>query len=343
MIIYETKMLSIKNKILKILILFLRTFPPEAASSLSLNSIKFINSINKNFLRAHIDSKFKKISYKNLEFKHCLGLAAGIDKKGKYFDVLGSIGFSFVEVGTFTPLAQKGNDFPRIKRIAEEQSLINRLGFNNPGIIKGVQNIIKSKHNFSGILGVSIGKNKDTLIEDAYKDYVYCLEKCFLVADYVAINISSPNTLNLRKLSSEDYIDHLTKELTHKANFLKKCHKKEVPIFLKLSPDEENANIEKIISTSLSNGISGFIVSNTSLAEYKNITGGISGKLLKTKSLNMLKKVKNLLGNESFVISSGGISDKRDIQERLDNGAKLAQIYTSFIYQGPKVVEEILN
>ncbi len=332
-----------KNKLFKILILFMRIMPPEISSSLSLNSIKFLIKVNKNLFKVKISSNFKKISYKNLEFKHCLGLAAGIDKKGEYFDALSSVGFSFIEVGTFTPSAQKGNNFPRIKRIREEFSLINRLGFNNPGISKGVENIAKNKPNFSGILGISIGKNKDTPIEDAFKDYLYCLERCFHVADYIAVNISSPNTADLRKLTSEDYIENLTKELTIHSNILQKKHKKDLPIFLKLSPDEEESNIEKIISTSLSNGISGFIVSNTTIGEYKNISGGISGKLLKIKSLEMLKKVKNILGNESFVISSGGIFDKTDLQERLDNGAKLAQIYTSFIYEGPKVVEELLN
>lgn len=334
---------SLKNKILKILILFMRILPPETSSSLSLNSIKFIFSVNKNFFKPNANLKFKKIPLKNLEFRNCLGLAAGVDKKGKYFDALSSIGFSFIEVGTFTPIAQNGNNHPRIKRISNELSLINRLGFNNPGILKGVENIARNKPNFSGILGISIGKNKDTPIDTAFKDYLYCLENCFHVADYIAVNISSPNTTDLRKLSSEDYIEHLTKELTLKANSLQKSHKKDVPIFLKLSPDEEDSNIEKIISTSLINGISGFIVSNTTMGKYKNISGGISGKLLKKKSLNMLKKVTNLLGNESFVISSGGISDKSDLIERLDNGAKLAQIYTSFVYEGPKVVEELLN
>ncbi len=321
----------------------MRIIPPEITSSISLNLIKLIYKVNKNFFKVKINPKIKKIKYQNLEFKHCLGLAAGVDKKGEYFDALSSIGFSFIEVGTFTPSAQKGNEYPRIKRINKESSLINRLGFNNPGILKGVDNIAKNKPNFSGILGISIGKNKDTPIESAYKDYVYCLKRCFHIADYVALNISSPNTADLRKLSSADHIEHLTKEIGLQRNILQKNHKKEVPIFLKLSPDEEDSNIEKIISTSLNNGISGFIISNTTIGEYKNISGGISGKLLKIKSLNMLKRVKNFLGNESFVISSGGISDKSDLTERLDNGAKLAQIYTSFVYQGPKVVEELLN
>lgn len=318
--------------------------PPEMSNKVSLESLKLLYKLNilekafsiKNF-------KIKPTELMGLSFPNKIGVAGGLDKNANYFHILGQLGFGFVEVGTITLKPQKGNPKPRIHRFAKDKSIVNSLGFNNVGVFQALKNIEKNKTNFKGILGVSLGKGKEILNERAHEDYLHLMDYLYDVSDYLAINISSPNTADLRKLSSADHIEHLTKEIGLQRNILQKNHKKEVPIFLKLSPDEEDSNIEKIISTSLNNGISGFIISNTTIGEYKNISGGISGKLLKIKSLNMLKRVKNFLGNESFVISSGGISDKSDLTERLDNGAKLAQIYTSFVYQGPKVVEELLN
>ena len=333
-----------KELIFKLILSILRTFPPEVSSKISLESLRLLNQLNLNFFKKKpVLSHPRKLKVCGLTFDHYLGLSAGIDKEGKYFNALHSIGFSHVEVGTFTPKPQQGNDFPRVKRIVREQSLINRLGFNNPGIIIGSQKIKKNKKNFSGVLGISIGKNKNTSLDDAYKDYNFCLETCFFLADYIAVNISSPNTKDLRQLSSANYIEDLTREISLKATILEKKYCKKVPIFLKLSPDEEKENIEKIISTSLSNNFSGFIISNTSYGELKGIKGGISGKMLKNKSSDLLKKVHEYVGNDVPLIASGGISTKLDVEERLDNGANLIQIYTSFIYQGPKIVNELLN
>ncbi len=334
------------KKILFQLALFaLRFLPPELSSYISLNSIKFLISlgIKLNGSKILSSSESMKIEVEGLKFDHYLGLSAGIDKEGKYFHSLSALGFSFVEVGTFTPRAQLGNDYPRIKRLQKNKSLINRLGFNNPGILRGMENIVTNKNNFSGILGISIGKNKDTSLENAYLDYNFCMYECFNQADYIAINISSPNTKDLRKLTSPEYIKDLSKEISSTRKELNRKFNKVVPIFLKLSPDEKDENIQDIVDATLSNGFDGYIVANTTQGEFEGICGGISGELLKQKSSEMLRKVNNLVGDDATLISSGGVSSKRDVEERLNNGASLIQIYTSFVYKGPFILEELLN
>lgn len=322
----------------------LRLLPPETASMFSLYFLKLLHFIQIGKFESNLKINHScDVQMGSLMFRNPLGIAAGLDKEGKYFSAIGSLGFSFIEVGTFTPYAQDGNDSPRIKRLNDEKSLINRLGFNNPGIIQGVKNIKNNKKYFSGILGVSIGKNKETKLEHAYKDYLFCLKHCFEVSDYIAINISSPNTQDLRELSSEGFIYDLTAKINEEASNLKKTFGKKVPILLKLSPDEDDKNLENIVVSASSNGFDGFILTNTMQGERKGISGGISGELLKDKSLNMLKKVKNIVHDEKILISSGGISTKNDLEERIDNGAKLIQIYTSFVYKGPTIVKELLN
>ena len=282
-------MIFAKKIFFQLTLFTLRFLPPELSSYISLNSIKLLNSLGIKFNESKILSTFESMEIKldGLRFDHYLGLSAGIDKEGKYFHSLSDIGFSFIEVGTFTPRAQKGNDYPRIKRLQKNKSLINRLGFNNPGILKGMENISKNKNNFSGVLGISIGKNKDTSLEDAYLDYNFCINESFNQADYIAINISSPNTTDLRKLSSTEYIKDLSiNEISAKRKELEKKFNKEVPIFLKLSPDEKDENIRKqYIDATLSNGFNGYIVANTTQGEFGGISGGISGELLKQKSL----------------------------------------------------------
>ncbi len=320
-------------------------FPPETSSKISLESLLFLDN-SKNFFPHFSSHKFNEKEPSNLaglNFANKLGLAAGLDKEGKYFGALSSLGFGFIEVGTFTPNAQKGNPRPRIKRLKNENSLINRLGFNNPGIDKGVENIKKYKNNFSGILGVSIGKDKNTELSKAHKDYLYCLGKAFPVADYIAINISSPNTDGLRSLSSESYFERLIYEIMKSKRKLEDRFSKNVPIFLKISPDESIDNLSKLINTSEKEGITGFIVSNTVKGTIRGFTGGISGELIKQKSLDMLKKVKSMVDKDIILISSGGVSTKKDYQERLHNGADLVQIYTGFVYKGPLSIDELLN
>ncbi len=340
---FTKKMYIFKKRFLDLMIFLMRRLPPEISSFLSLEAIKTIYFFDKNFFSSKNSNSNKIIKFKNLRFLHPLGLAAGLDKEGKYFDSLGSIGFSFIEVGTFTPRPQSGNKHPRIKRILKNESLINRLGFNNPGINQGVLNVKRIKKNYRGILGISIGKNKSTNLDEAFKDYVYCLERSFEVADYIAINISSPNTFDLRKLSSDQYIDNLLKQLVQESKKLEKLFQKKIPLIIKLSPDESAASLERIVNTSIEYGISGFIISNTMYGNYQDIEGGISGKMLRDKSMNALKIVHRNITSDQILISSGGIFNNDDLEERLDHGARLVQIYTSFVYRGPKVLEEILN
>lgn len=336
---------NLRKHFYRLILGFLRLLPPEFAGSLSLKFIKLNFIVTKSFSSANTSSSFNQspLRFKHLEFKNYLGIAAGLDKEGKYFSALGSLGFSFIEVGTFTPIKQDGNDHPRIKRLKKEKSLINRLGFNNPGIQQGISNVKQNKNSFSGILGISIGKNKNTKLEDAYKDYNYCLRNCFYFADYIAVNISSPNTEGLRNLSQELYFLDLINQIHEEYENLLKKHKIKVPLLLKLSPDEDDGNIETLLELSLKNKFSGFIISNTTQGEFMGIKGGISGELLKDKSLKMLKKVNSLLDKDVLLISSGGVSKKQDIEERMDHGANLIQIYTSFVYEGPPVIDKLLN
>ncbi|MDA9705259.1 dihydroorotate dehydrogenase (quinone) [SAR86 cluster bacterium] len=321
----------------------LRFFPAEFASKISLNSLKFLFKFSPFVIRNKKKYSNIHFKYENMHFKNYLGIAAGLDKEGIYFPAIGSLGFGFVEVGTFTPQPQKGNEYPRLKRIIESESLINRLGFNNPGILKGSINIEKYRNRYSGILGVSIGKNKQTKLEDAYKDYIFCLNVCYGISDYIAINISSPNTEGLRELSNEVYFNDLLSQINISRNILIKKFKKKVPLFLKLSPDESEENLDFILNKSIENNISGFIVSNTMKGKYGGLEGGISGEKLKKTSLNFLKKVNSVIKKDALLISSGGISSKKDIEERMDNGADLMQIYTSFVYKGPSIINELLN
>tara|TARA_X000000950_G_scaffold151722_1_gene186716 strand:- start:473 stop:1468 length:996 start_codon:yes stop_codon:yes gene_type:complete len=326
----------------KLALILLRVLPPEISSNVSLKLLSQFKSARSSKISKYTH-KTKPLRLENLSFNNFLGLAAGLDKEGKYYSSLSSFGFSFIEVGTFTPLPQYGNPKPRIKRLIKEKSLINSLGFNNPGIKKGVENINKNKKNFKGVLGISIGKNRQTSLENAYKDYRFCMQECYEVADYLAVNISSPNTVGLRKLSSKEFLEDLIYEINQEKHELEKKHLKKVPILFKLSPDESDENLKNIIDLSLSNGISGFILTNTLKGDYLGISGGISGDLLKERSNSVLKTVKKIVNNECILISSGGISSKSDAEERMSNGANLIQIYTSFIYKGPEIIEELLN
>ena len=336
---------SILLSFLSIFLFILKRFPPEPSKKFSLKLLKlswkyfsFLPIFNSNKSKV-IE---KKIILNGLSFKNNVGIAAGLDKEGKYFSALGSLGFGFVEVGTFTPKAQEGNTKPRIKRLKND-SIINRLGFNNPGIDEGIKNIKRNINNFNGVLGISIGKNKNTELKNAYKDYIFCMNRSYEVADYLALNISSPNTEGLRDLASEEFIEKLIREVTFEKRRLKEKFIKNAPIYIKISPDESDKNLFHLINLSEDYGIDGFIVSNTYVGEAKGISGGISGSMLKEKSLHMLKKVNSLKRKNSTLISSGGISSKSDVKERMENGADLIQIYTSFVYRGPAILEELVN
>ena len=323
-------------------ILFL--FDPEIAHHLVFNFLKFLNKIK--FLDLFYKEKHDTKMVFGLNFKNCIGVAAGLDKNGDYIEILDKFGFGFIEIGTVTPRPQKGNSKPRLFRIVEQDALINRFGFNNEGIDKVLENIKKS--NYSAILGINIGKNFDTEINHAVDDYLICFRKAYKIADYISVNISSPNTKNLRDLQSEEHLNLLIKHLKAEQSKLKKLHQKYTPFLVKISPDLEPINLDVICKTLIENNVDGIIATNTTIdrqdilsSKYHQEAGGLSGTPLKDKSTFVLKYISKKLQGKVSIIGVGGISSYEDAKEKFDSGADLIQIYTGLIYKGLGLIDEI--
>lgn len=290
-----------------------------------------------------------------LAFKNRLGLAAGLDKNGAAIGFWNAIGFSHVEVGTVTPLPQPGNDKPRIFRLKKDKALINRLGFNNIGADRIRENILKARKRIGNemVIGVNIGKNKNTPIENAKDDYVKCMTIMYDAADYFTINISSPNTAQLRELQKEEHLDELLSEMEKLNKKLAVEHNvKARPIFLKIAPDLEESGIGDIYRLAVKSNLTGIIASNTTvsrdgLKERINQAGGLSGKPVQGKSDLVLQKLNELnLQNENgklVLIGVGGVFGKNNFENKRRNGAELVQVYTGFIYEGPGILKKILN
>ena len=275
-----------------------------------------------------------------LKFPNRLGLAAGMDKNADYVDPLSYLGFGFIELGTLTPKAQAGNLKPRLFRLAKERSLINRMGFNNKGIDHAVKKIKNS--NSKAVIGLSIGKSFDTPLDKAVEDYLFCLEKAYPVCDYIAVNISSPNTKDLRKLESEKYFSNLISSLKKQQIFFSKYFGYK-PIILKLSPDLQEREIENICKEILDKDIDAIICSNTTTSHNYSQTGGLSGEGLFEISNRTLISFRNFLGTTFPIIASGGVMSREHFEKKLELGADLVQIYTGMIYEGPALVKDILN
>tara|TARA_B100000963_G_C22547794_1_gene635279 strand:+ start:111 stop:1109 length:999 start_codon:yes stop_codon:yes gene_type:complete len=320
----------------------LHYLPSEFSHFIALKSLKLLYKIG--ILRVLVGKNQNTTLPASSSFtglKNNLGIAAGLDKDGEYIDSLAELGFGFIEVGTVTPKPQFGNPKPRIFRDINNKSLLNRLGFNNKGVDNLVTNLKNRKSNI--IVGSSIGKNFDTPNEEASNDYLYCIEKVYEYSDYIAINISSPNTFGLRELTNEEYLDKLLKCLKNKQNDLSKIHGYK-PIFIKISPDESSDSLEDICNSIIKNQIDGIICSNTTIDHNdQNGAGGLSGKPLMEKATKCLSKTRRLIGNKMPIIASGGVMTADDYLEKIDAGANLVQIYTGFIYEGPKLIDEILN
>lgn len=320
-------------------ILFL--LPPELAHSLSL---KILTCLPKS-----IFTKPKKISFNcmGIEFPHKIGLAAGFDKNAKYLNALAKIGFAFIEVGTVTPKPQSGNPKPRLFRLEKSKALINRMGFNNQGVDNLVMNVQKSKYN--GILGINIGKNKDTPLDHAVYDYIYCMQRVYKYADYITINISSPNTANLRKLQEIDYLDEFINKICVEHKKLVAHYNDYVPLVLKISPDESLDVLTNISKVALKYKIDGIIATNTSSARfnldenYINEVGGLSGKPILDIANSTLLHIKNIVGDNLILIGSGGVNDAESANKKYDCGASLLQVYTGFIYNGPNLLRNCLD
>ncbi len=284
--------------------------------------------------------KSKPVQVMGLEFKHPVGLAAGFDKDGTYLDALGKLGFSFIELGTVTPKAQTGNPKPRIFRLPKMHAIINRMGFNNAGVDALVNKIKKSS--YQGIIGVSIGPNKNTPADKIWDDYQYCLERVYQYADYVAVNISSPNTPGLRDLHDLKHFSQLMEHLREEQLALADKTGRYVPLVVKLSPDESDTSLHKMAEAFVASGLDGMILTNTTVS-HKGETGGLSGRPLAERAKQCLDIVKSVVGDDVVLIASGGIDSLEEARLRMASGALLIQVYSGLIYEGPGLIQSLIE
>jgi len=285
-----------------------------------------------------------------LTFPNRVGLAAGLDKNARCIDALGAMGFGFVEVGTVTPKAQPGNPKPRMFRLPEARALINRLGFNNEGLDAFLANVQKARFRSQPrkhplLLGLNIGKNATTPIEDATRDYLTCLEGVYPHADYVTVNISSPNTQNLRALQSDAALDGLLEAIASRREALASQHGRRVPVFVKIAPDLDEAQVAVIAATLQRHGMDGVIATNTTISRaavqglrHAEETGGLSGAPVLEASNQVIRQLRAALGSRYPIIGVGGILSAEDAVSKIRAGADVVQIYTGLIYEGPALV-----
>ncbi|HAS8559553.1 TPA: quinone-dependent dihydroorotate dehydrogenase [Vibrio vulnificus] len=283
-----------------------------------------------------------------LTFRNPVGLAAGLDKNGECIEAFDAMGFGFVEVGTVTPRAQSGNDKPRLFRLVGAEGIINRMGFNNLGVDNLIENVKKAK--YSCVLGINIGKNKDTPIEKGVEDYLICMEKVYEYAGYIAVNISSPNTPGLRTLQYGEALDELLVELKRKQADLEEKHGKYVPLALKIAPDLTDDEISQICQSLINNKIDGVIATNTTLdrtmvegMKHAQEAGGLSGRPLQSRSTEVVRLLRKELQGNIPIIGVGGVDSYVAAKEKMLAGADLVQVYSGFIYHGPGLVRDIVK
>ena len=286
-----------------------------------------------------------------LSLKNPVGLATGLDKDGAHIDALGNLGFGFIEVGTVTPRPQPGNPKPRMFRLPESEALINRLGFNNHGLTQFLHNVARSEYRRNGgILGLNIGKNADTPIENAADDYLIGLDGVYPHADYITINISSPNTKNLRDLQSSEALDALLGALNARRQVLAEQHKKAVPLTVKIAPDVDYDQLQAIAQALVKHAIDGVIATNTTISRqgvegqpHAQEAGGLSGTPVHEKSLLVIRQLRALLGPTFPIIGVGGVVNGQQAAEKIQAGANAVQIYTGLIYRGPGLIPEAVK
>jgi dihydroorotate dehydrogenase len=283
-----------------------------------------------------------------VDFPNPVGLAAGLDKNGDFIDALARLGFGFIEIGTVTPRAQPGNPRPRVFRLPKAQAVINRLGFNNDGVDRLVENVRSSA--YRGVLGINIGKNADTPMERAAGDYVACLRKVYSLASYITVNISSPNTEDLRELQRADELDQLLGALKAEQRQLADAHGKHVPLAVKIAPDLDAGQVRAIADALRRHSVEAVIATNTTTARDRvagvanaEEPGGLSGAPLAPRATTVIRQLAGALGGEVPIIGVGGIFSADDARGRIDAGASLVQLYTGLIYQGPKLVTECVR
>ncbi|WP_431437370.1 quinone-dependent dihydroorotate dehydrogenase [Acinetobacter lwoffii] len=317
---------------------------PERAHELTLSLLK--SSHKMGLMRQNVAAK--PVICMGIEFPNPVGLAAGLDKNGAYIDALAGQGFGFIEIGTITPRPQAGNPHPRLFRLPQAKAIINRMGFNNDGVDQLVENVKAAK--FKGILGINIGKNADTPVEKAVDDYLICLEKVYNYASYITVNISSPNTKNLRSLQSGDALTELLETLKKRQLELAQEYQHYVPLVLKVAPDLDNSDIAFIAKQLLRFKIDGLIVTNTTLSregveglEHAEEAGGLSGAPVFEKSTACLAAFAAVLKGQIPLIGVGGILSGADAAAKKQAGASLVQIYSGLIYTGPKLVKDCVD
>ncbi|HAU5566343.1 TPA: quinone-dependent dihydroorotate dehydrogenase [Serratia fonticola] len=320
---------------------------PERAHELTFQQLRFISGTPlEGLIRQSLPSR--PVTCMGLTFPNALGLAAGLDKNAECIDAFGAMGFGFVEVGTVTPRPQPGNDKPRMFRLVEAEGIINRMGFNNHGVDHLVENVKKAR--FKSILGINIGKNKDTPVEQGKDDYLICMEKVYAHAGYIAINISSPNTPGLRTLQYGEALDDLLSAIKLKQKELQERHLKYVPVAVKIAPDLSEEELIQVADSLVRHEIDGVIATNTTLdralvagLKYADEMGGLSGRPVQSRSTEVIRRLSQELQGRLPIIGVGGIDSLVSAREKMAAGATLVQIYSGFIYKGPGLIKDIVT
>ena len=320
---------------------------PELAHNVTLKLLKIAEKTGLSKL-SKAKSDDKPVTVMGLNFKNPVGLAAGLDKNGDYIDALAALGFGFLEIGTVTPRPQPGNPKPRLFRLPEHEAIINRMGFNNLGVDHLVQQVKKA--NYKGILGINIGKNFDTPIKNATDDYLIGLRKSYALASYITLNISSPNTKNLRQLQQGDEIKNLLSSLKEEQLILEQAYGKYVPLVVKIAPDLNDSEILHIAKLLLEFNIDGVIATNTTISReaikghvHAEEIGGLSGAPVKDASTYVVAGLSAELNGKLPIIAAGGILSGQDAKDKITAGASLVQVYSGLIYCGPELIEDILQ
>ena len=324
-------------------------FDPEAVHHFTFKCFKLFQKSA--LIRSIVSAQFKVNDPRlerelfGLKFPNPVGLAAGLDKNAEAFDFLGSMGFGFIEIGTVTPIAQSGNPLPRLFRFINDKALINRMGFNNEGVEKVIERLRKKKTNV--LIGGNIGKNKITPNEDATSDYIKCFDALYNYVDYFVVNVSSPNTPNLRELQDKEPLTKLLSDLME----LNRSKEKTKPILLKIAPDVNHSQLDDIIDIVKTTSIDGIVATNTTISreglsysenEIERVgAGGLSGKPLRERSTEVIRYIHKKSNGSIPIIGVGGIMSKKDALEKLEAGASLIQLYTGFIYEGPALIKAI--
>lgn len=316
---------------------------PETAHHVALGSLRWAERMG--LLQRWPQPPSHPVSILGLTFPNPVGLSAGLDKNGDYIDALAALGFGFIEIGTTTPRPQPGNAQPRMFRLPAAHAIINRLGFNNDGVDALVRNVQRAK--FAGILGINIGKNADTPVEQAADDYLICLEKVYAYASYITVNISSPNTQGLRSLQNEAALSQLLAVLKARQLELAEQHGKYVPLLVKVAPDLSLLDVESMAAVFIAQGIDGVIATNTTIErqavaglQFADEAGGLSGRPVRESATRVLREFHTALNSKLPVIGVGGIANADSAAEKIAAGASLLQIYTGFIYEGPDVITQ---